>query len=201
MRPERITAYEVGYLGEFPRAGLQTDVKLFREQIRNIIVDGSDNVSAPADPYNRFVNDGHTDTDGAELALTYRPTPATRAVFAYAYAHQRGRLLTQVDPPQYADSAPYTPVHTRSLLLEHRPWSGASASLGYYKVSHFSFFSPGDATEYHTLDLRVAQKFRLASARAEASVVGQNLQGEYYDFQHQAVLDQRVFFNLSLELR
>ncbi len=201
LRPERITSYEAGYLGEFPSLGLQADVKIFREEIHDVIVSGTDSVTTPADPYERFVNNGETTNRGAELQLTYRMNPDTRVVFAYSYSHQRGRILKNVDPQQYITTTEYTPVHTRSLFIQQRLQPGLEASLGYYKVSHFTFAGSGDPMEYNTLDLRLAKKLRLGNARGEVSIVGQHLMGDYYDFDNKIVFDKRFFINLSIEFR
>ncbi len=201
LKPERITAYEVGYLGEFPKLGTVVDLKLFKEEIRDIVTSGNDKVTTPADAFERYVNDGESTTNGAELQLTYRMAPGTRAVFAYSYAHQYGRLVKQVAPTTYMDTRELTPIHTRSLFLEHRLLRNTEVSLAYYQVDHFTFMSPGDPTEYKSLDMRVAQKLRFGNTRGEIAFVGQHMLGDYFDFDRLIVFDKRFFLTLSLEVR
>jgi iron complex outermembrane receptor protein len=201
LKPERITSYELGYLGEFPELGMIADAKLFHEEIRDVITSGNDTTTTPGDSFERFLNDGHATTNGAELQLTYRATPATRAVYSLSYAHQHGRILKQASPPTYVDTDELTPVHTGSFFIEHRTPHGTTLSAAYYHVSHFSFASPADPTEYSTIDARIAQKIRMGRTRGELAFVGQHLKRDYFDFDRLVAFDKRFFISLSLEAR
>jgi len=204
LLPEKITSYELGYIGEFFTKKLMLDAKIYHEEIRRIItvpivpyVDLADGLAAT------FVNDGRADINGAEIQLNWRPTAKTRIVFAQAYAHQRGQMLKQTTPTvAYLDTLRSTPVQTKSLLARHEFPGRIAGSLAYYKVSNVKFLGEGDETGGYTkLDLRIAYKTRLGGTRSEISFVGQNLKDKFFDLERQAIFDKRFFLNVNLELK
>jgi iron complex outermembrane receptor protein len=201
LRPEQITAYEIGYLGEFPELRLFTDLKIYREEIRDLIAFPRDDTSVPGDAFLTFRNDGEADINGAEVQFTLRPGARTRIVYAQAYAHQRGRVLILVAPATYEPSSASTPVHTRSLLVQHDLWRDLRASVGYYKTSAMRWFGGDAQPDTNTLDARLAWRLRFRDARGEVAAVGQHLTGDYFEYDDRAVLDKRFFVTLSLELR
>ncbi len=199
LRPERITAYELGYLGEFSVARATVDLKLYSEEIRDVIVGAVD--ASTADNYITFCNDGKADTYGWELHLQWRPTPATRLVAATAYAHVRGRYLERFTATTRTekDAAKLTPVHTQSaLLIRHLPF-GLVGSLGYYKVGNMEFDNNDATRGYDNLELRLGYRLRAGATRGEIAVLGQHLAGDYFDAERDAVFDERFFVTLSLE--
>ncbi len=201
LRPERITSYELGYLGEFPSIGLLADLKIYREQIRDPIAIVADFTSAPGDSFLTFRNDGEADIDGAEAQFTLRPAPRTRIVYAHGYAHQRGRLLTIVNPPTYDQTKTATPVHTSSAFVEHNLSRAVRASVAYYRVSTMRFIGGTQEPKTDTLDARVAWRVRLGDTRGEIALIGQNLMKDYAEYDTRAILDKRYFLQLTLEHR
>lgn len=204
LKPERITSYEIGYLGELPETRLSLDLKIYREEIRRLIGTPQDQ-SIPdllGDGANTFRNDGRANTNGAEAQLRFQPTARTRFVFATAYAHQRGWYVSQISPViKYTNTDSSTPVLKHSLLVIQRFPGNLEASGAYYKQTNMKFIGGNDTEGYKTLDLRLAHKFRHDGTRGEVSIVGQNLRADFYDFDRTIVFDKRYFFNLSLELR
>ena len=88
------------------------------------------------------------------------------------------------------------------MLAAHRFDNGIEGSLAYYKVGRFRFLEARDyAGDYNTVDARLAYKRRLGRDAMEISLVGQNLTGDYYDYDHTRVFDKRYFVNLSLTLK
>ncbi len=202
LMPEQMTAYEFGYFGEFPRANLLVEAKIFREEIRRYIVDTRDTTTRPGDPFQYFVNDGATDTNGVEVQLRWRPWPRTQLIYSHSYAHQRGNTVSETNPNQRQDTYSFTPVHTRSLMAIQELPGNVTASAAYYKLSNFRFGGGGDQTgDFNTLDMRVAWKWRHGGTRGEVALVGQHLTGDYFTFEPPAIFDKRFFLNLSLNFR
>lgn len=187
LKPEQMTSYELGYLGEFPGAALTTDFKFFREELRQIISAVRDNSIADpiasTTPYT-FYNDGEADINGAEAQFKWRPLARTQFVYAHAYAHQRGFLLDKVTGgvPTYQNTDNSTPVSTRSLLAIHEFAPRVEGSLAYYRVGNMKFFGGDQTGGFRTLDARLSVKLRNESWYGELSLVGQNLLGDYFDF-------------------
>lgn len=201
LRPERITAYELGYLGDFQAASATLDLKLYYEEIRDIIASPVD--ESASDKYVTARNDGEADNYGWELSLQWRPWPATRLVAAQAYAHVRGRYLERFTATNqtYKDAAKLTPVHTQSALLVQRLPHGWEASLGYYKVGNMEFGNNDATGGYDNLELRLAYRIRHGGWRGALAFQAQHLAGRYFDAERDAVFDRRYFTSLRLEFR
>lgn len=107
LLPEQMTAYEIGYFGEFPGAHLIVDAKIFREEVRRYITDTR--YLPTADVYQYFVNDGATDSNGAEIQLRWRPWPRTQLIYSHGYAHQRGAAVSESDPTASQSTTGFTP--------------------------------------------------------------------------------------------
>jgi iron complex outermembrane receptor protein len=197
LMPERMTAYEIGYLGEFPGAQLIVDTKIFREQVRRLI---SDTTFTAADSYSYFINDGATDTDGVELQLRWRPWTQTQLIYGHGYAHQRGKLVSESSPTTWIDTAGFTPVHTRSLMAIQELPGNVSLSAVYYKTSSFRFGGGNPTGDFNTLDARLARKWRSGQLRGEVALIGQHLTGDYYTFRSNMTFDKRYFLNLNLRV-
>jgi len=197
LQPEQISSAEIGYLGEFPEAHLLVDAKIFREEVRRYIADTR--YLPTTDVYQYFVNDGGTDSNGAEVQLRWRPGTRTQLIYTHGYAHQRGHLISNSNPASVSSTTDFTPVHTRSLLAIQELPGNVTASAAYYKLSNFRFGGGGDLTgDFNTLDARLAWKWRQNGARGEIALVGQHLTGDYYTFSPTAVFDKRFFLNVSL---
>jgi iron complex outermembrane receptor protein len=213
LEPERITSYELGYLGEFPQLNTTLDLKVYREEIRNVIAYVSDtNVPDPlgqAIPGFKlaplsFINDGYANTDGAELQARFHILPTTRLIVSEAYADQQGQYLDNVVAATYVDSHPSTPKWTTSALLMHRFPANVEASAAYYRVSRMLWVGQDTndyVVGYSTLDARLARKFRTDRMDIEIALVGQNLLHDYIDFNTHNVLGKRYFLTLKLGAR
>jgi iron complex outermembrane receptor protein len=204
LAPERIDAYELGYLGAFSDRTLAVDIKLFQERIRDVIAAYSEQGN-PADHFYTFANDGHADIRGWETQLEWRPRDGTRLYLAHAYARQRGRMLYRSPPTEYLETYKSTPVHTTSALAIQRLPSGFEVSAAWYRMTNMLWLDQGgsdDETGKRTnLDLRLAYHLRKGGVRGTAEIVGQNVHGSYYDYQDDTLVDRRYYVRLSLELR
>ena len=201
LLPEQMTAYEIGYFGEFPGAHLIVDAKIFREEVRRYITDTRDSTTRPGDPFQYFVNDGVTDSNGAEVQLRWRPWPRTQLIYSHGYAHQRGTVVSESNPALFASTTEFTPVHTRSLMGIQELPGNATASAAYYKLSNFRFGGGDNTGDFNTFDVRIAWKWRHDGTRGEIALVGQHLTGDYYTYEREGVFDKRYFLNLSLGFR
>jgi iron complex outermembrane receptor protein len=211
LKPERITSYELGYLGEFPSIDSTLDLKIFHEEIRDVIAVAYDSsLPNPLGPYyaalppQTFVNNGYANINGAELQARVRIVPTTQLVFSEAYADQHGEFLNDVVAGTYVDSHLTTPSWTTSALLQHRFPAGIEASAGYYHVTNMRFIGGGsdDYTGcYSTLDMRLAYQLRLGRFQGELALVGQNLLDTYFDFKSANVPGKRYFLTLRIGTR
>lgn len=188
LAPERITSREIGYMGEFPRLGLNLDIRVYREELRDLIV-----ASGAVAPY-RFVNAYSATIDGVDTHVDWRFGPESRLWFSHAYSH-----IVSDDPNLDLNRA--TPVQIYSLLWSQGFGGSYRGSLGYYGVREMEPQGDGDPLPaYHRLDLRLAKKMTWGGRRAEAALVVQNLLHSYEDFKHGNVFQRRAFVSLSFDL-
>lgn len=210
LQPEEITSYELGYIGQFYDPQVLVDLRLFHDTIRKIIAEYRDvttsELSTSPNGSKSFSNDGNAEVGGAEMQLTWSPTVRTQLIYSYAYTRQHGRLVrtspNQYGNTEYGTTESSTPLHTRSLMAMHRFTNGIETSVAYYKVGQFRFLeSSGHSGDYNTVDARLAYRARLGRDAMELALVGQNLTGDYYDYNSRNVFDKRYFFTLGMELR
>ena len=191
-RSERVETRELGYLLQWPEAGMDLDIRLFDEEAHDFIMSrsyslpgsGNDNLA------NDFVNLGTFHVIGQELQLNWRPWPGGRIHYTY----------TLLDDSQTQGSGQVSPYGTQGLMFMQAFPAGWSASLSYFQAdaSHF----PGidqDAPAYRRTDLRVARALRLGGHPAEAAFVLQNWGGSYPDFFPSQMFVQQAFVTLRLE--
>lgn len=211
LDPERITSYELGYLGRFPAISTTVDIKFFHD-----ILD--DRIAAPKKyPYPselNVVNDGqifrHTNsgrliTNGAEVALSYRPKKRTMLGLNWAYAMAKGSALNSYqnssDPAdwEYEDLGEDVPRHTYSAFAMHRLPRQVDISALYAKVSRMKWLGDGDRLgPQDRLDLRIAKHIRTGGVRSSVALVVQNALNEYLEFRDENVFDTRAYVELTI---
>ena len=206
--PEKVTAYEVGYMEQWRDLGLSLDVRLFHERLD----DSGVGLESPGPAIWRDAGGGWN-TKGVDVQLDYRPTPATRLTGAYSWAKSDGKLATEADSDgdisRYESLDDATPLNTLSLLLSHRlnpQWSG---SLALYHMDEVRWRGEGSEVDGYTrLDLKLAREFAMKGSQAEVALIVHNLTGEdYNEFRVPStygregnVFDRRAYVQLSIQL-
>ncbi len=215
IEPERITSYELGYLGRFPNQHTTLDVKLFHDKLDDRIA-APKKYSYPSEL--NAVSDGrifyHTNSgtlsvNGVEAALTYRPEKRTMVSLNWAYAKAKGTAIdsfedtTGQDPDlmTYEGLAEDVPTHTYSLFAMHRFPGQIDVSGLYYRVSRMKWLGDGDRLDRQDrLDLRVAKHFRGNGLQSTVAFVVQNALDEYMEFRDENVFDTRAYVELTLAI-
>lgn len=203
LKPERMRSYEVGYVGYWLNKTLLTEMKVFREELRR-------ELEFLADPFYPEVvslfnpgsildkNGGGTDTVGIEGSLNWQFTRNTRLWSAYSFA--------EVD--QYCQDFSFrcahendaTPRHTASLLFSHKFHHAWEASIGYYYLDDMAWtLWGGDRDSYDRVDLRVAKQINFDNSRLTLELIGQNLGGDYREFNENNVFETRTFVRATLQ--
>ncbi len=195
LQNERITAREIGYIGELPEYGLRLDVRWFSDRTHNLI--RADDFPSDEDPVDGRIDDfrnmDKATIRGAEGQVDWRPDAKTRFVFGYARVEIGG---TESDMSK-ARSAPIDNLHL--LAMRELPWR-MSGSLAYYHVSEMEYLGSGNHTKLQRrLDLRLAKRFG-GRRGAQVALVVQNALEPYEDFLEVNKFDTRAFVQLDLNL-
>ncbi|MBU2479256.1 MAG: TonB-dependent receptor [Gammaproteobacteria bacterium] len=213
LDPERITSYELGYLGRFPSINTTLDIKIFHDKL-------DDRIAAPKKyPYPSelnvvsdgrifyHTNSGQLSTNGVEIALNYRPEKRTMLGLNWAYAKAKGTALDSFQDSlspadwQYEDLSEDVPRHTYSAFAMHRLPGQVDVSALYNKVSRMKWLGNGDRLgPQDRLDLRVAKHMLTNGMRSSIALVVQNVLDEYLEFRDENVFDTRAYVELTIGL-
>lgn len=191
--PELVLSREIGYLGEFPRLGLNLDVRVFEEDVRDYIK--SFNYALPGSGGNNqavdFRNGEDFNIHGVEYQIKWQPWRDGQLIFNQSLVDNSQSVSGTYSP---------RPFHSMGLMLMQKLPQGVEASLMYYQVdaSHF----PGtdaQAPAMSRIDFRLAKALHLGSRRGEISLVVQNLGPSYQDFLPSFYFRQQAYVMLKLE--
>ncbi len=193
--PERILAYEVGYLGRFPHYRASLDLKLYHEYIRNLIslaaADAAGNL-----PYH-FANQDNAETQGLETTLSFKPNHKLRLEFSYAHAHIQASDVRNTT--QYTNSAPNDSF---SLQIIQRFLQDYQGSLNVFYNSKMKQLATEDMRSANTrINLRLGKTFKLAGNKTDVSFTVQNLLNEFETTRLKNVARRRIYLSLKLEFR
>ncbi len=217
---ERLTSFELGYLGRFPKQRLTLDVKAFHNELRDRITAVKDKAFPEPDfPGDEpagcspplftnalvYVNSGAMELNGAELAVSWRPRLRTLVTFNYAYARGKGWALDTInnfcDPWQTENLQDDVPTHTRSLFVMHRLPGEIDVSATWYKVSAMKWLGNGDKLgPQDRLDLRIARSFHHGGLKSQIALTVQNALDEYRDFRDENIFDTRAYLEYAVSL-
>lgn len=173
---ERITTREMAYLGAWPGIGLNLDVRLYEDRIRDIILPNALGGGSWS-----FLGGNWLTRRGVETQLNWH-VGDTRLTVAHSFTQTRSMGGPARDAERDLKRA--DPRHTFGGLLAHRFPHGIEASLGYYYYDDMTpFGNTGDFIRaYSRRDIRLAKRFRLGTGFAELALVTQNVGEPYREF-------------------
>lgn len=190
--PEKITSWELGYIGQHPKYNLHYDFKFFIEDIENGVAQHTDSVLGA-----RVVdNDSEVDVKGLELQLRWEPSKTSLVHFTYATTKQdawRNR-----DNSSYESLNNSVPDDMASLLLSHIFASQIQLSTTIHYMDHLEWIGADPIENYTRLDVRVAKKFQLGEQTAEIALLGHNLLGDYEEYDTTNIFDTKYFIQAKL---
>lgn len=195
---ERITAYDLGIIGNRPEYNLHYDARFFYEDITGLIADttitpypDSDNEAA------YFANVDDALIRGVELQFDWRPDH--RALLHAGVSHIE--INSNDIRGEYTQAAP---INSLVVLGSYHFDNGFQTSMGIY---HRSSMAPltrksGDPELMPAstrIDTRVAKYFRTNTQRHTVAIVLQNLFDETYFSRLNNVIDRRAYLSYKIE--
>jgi iron complex outermembrane receptor protein len=203
LEPERMRSYEAGYVGHWLNRSLLTEVKVFREEMdRELEFVADPFYPEPVSLFNPGTildtNGGSTDIVGIEGGLNWQLGRDTRLWLAYSFSEVDQHCQMFSFRCSHKNDA--TPRHTGSVLLSQNLGDGWKASIGYYYLDDMAWtFWGGDRDSYDRVDLRVARAFNVYGSRLQLELIGQNLGGDYHEFNQNNVFETRTFIRATLQ--
>lgn len=196
LQSEKITAYEIGWMGNIAGPRNQYDFKLFREEIRDIISHplwlGYPSPIPASTVY--FYNHDWADLYGFEGQLKMYAADDTMFSLGYSHVVSKGTNTDRYSPEEAEPVSNNVPSNTFSWLLEHRFDSNWRGSLAFYHVDHIAFWH---STSLSTADVRLSRRFKQGGNEGEVSLVARDVQGSYYDYQDERVINPRLYLSLE----
>lgn len=193
LEPERILSRDLGYVAELAN-GIRFDARAFSDRLTRLV--GEVELPFPGGYQGitrdfRNLNDVHQ--SGFETQLRWRLSRATRVGLAQARINTRSNNLT-------SDFTASTPRNTYSAFGIREFGGGASGTVMLFYQDPILPMLFGERQErIKRVDARVAQRFRLGSSHAEASLVVQDLlNGKHTDFRHDNVFDRRGYAKVEI---
>lgn len=210
LAEEKIISYEIGYIANYSAMNLSFDLKLFREEVTDIIAAPND-LSYPQpmfliDPFNNntsvWTNNGYSDTNGFEMQIIYKPSRVSYFSFQYSFAEVAGSLIDKLNPSSYSDMSNYTPRHTFSSLLSQTLNGGWRASAVYFYTSEMEWGGEGDLLDgYDRWDVRLVKEFKVMRGIGNISLIIHNLfNKEYEEFRIENKFNRRTFLQLNINI-
>jgi len=196
LEPETIEAWELGYRFTPPDSGAYFDLKLFREEIDDLIDTTHGEVLAE-DDFNEasstYINHRGAMIAGAEIEASVPTGPRTSLRLGYAYANVWEAVR----------DASSLPSQSLSLMLLHRPTPADTLSAEYYHVSDMAWMDASerfDMISLNRLDLHYAHRFRWHGADARFSLQLENLIEKYSEYFIENVRHPMLYARISVDL-
>ena len=181
---ENVLAHELGYLGDFPKFGVNLDVRVFHEQIGGFITQL--NATVPKD----YANTEDFSIRGLEYQLKWRPWRGGQLVFNQAFIDIGIKDLS---------SSLAAPKMASTLALFQKLPGGLDLSLMHYVGGAATLQGSWPNASMNRTDLRLGLPLRLGAKKAELALVVQNLGLPYQDFDPAFTFQRRAFVTLQVE--
>jgi len=201
LKPERITAYELGFMGYLGSRRSQYDFKIFKEEIRDMISPVND-LAYPELYANLpqealvFQNGDQADLRGYELQVKLQPEEDTLVSLGFSHVRAEGAITRDINPVDTRAMEEYVPGYTVSFLLDHQFGGGWSGSMALYHVDHQRFWHQA---KVNTMDLRLAKAFKVNSNEAVFAIAAHDINNSYYDYQDEYVINPRVYASVEFQ--
>ena len=189
LSPEKMLSREIGYVGQFPDAGLTLDARIYVDHLNKLIYldplrDANGNFNSAS-----FKNMYQIQFRGWESTLKYQWSAQSRLIFNFA--HQKAVCTAEGAPTWISDPRAVAwfsdwigqcpsmvPDNSGSLLLEQGLAEGLEMSAGYYfqeRVQVLDALKP--QTSMSRFDIKITRSFgkRDEAGGGEVSLVVQNL--------------------------
>ena len=211
---EKITSYEIGYISKLLDNKLIIDLKLFRETTENLITVNNVPNTAPAGDLNTgdiesIVNALESEIHGGEISADYHIDKTLRlyGFFANLSINNKGPEFGEGN--NLEDSVPR---YSGGIMLMKQWPKNLSTNLAFYNVGNMKWTDRGgdsSAEAYKKLDITISKRFKMNKDFMTVSLIGQNLAGDFYDYnrtsynddgtvsRYGTLLDKRAYIDIS----
>ncbi len=205
LAEERVDHAELAYIGSFPRANVELDIRVFREEGRDAITAFEEDIVLPIALFDNRIkviaNTGEWETTGAELQFAYRPLPGSLLRLHYSYLELESDYVKRFDPIElHSDINTSRPRHSGGLLLAYQFTPQLNGSVMSYYQSEVDWQGGSHIDEFSRFDAQLSYKFRLAGSPAKIQAIAQNLGSDYSEYSRNNVFETRFYIKVEVSL-
>ena len=220
---EKITSFELGYIGEYLNKKMTVDIKIFKDKTEDLLT--VNYVPVPTAAANQLelnnpllgesgtvelvVNGLESTIYGTELAINYQFDNSLRIYGFYSHL-----VIESLDTNVGEDIENSAPEDSGGLMLiKHWP-KNISSSIAFYRVENFDWLDRTNnrsADSYSKLDAKISKSWHFGAEKLQLSLIGQNLLDDIYDYNKTtytssippaianpgSLQEKRVYFELS----
>lgn len=219
LRPEQLTAFELGYRGELPASGLEWDLAVYRNEVKNLVTLSALNPLPAGDAYDaatgsylvgrsKFENESATyQALGAELGATVAPLDRLEVKLSAAW-----QKISQSGVPSETPCAPCSQAPQFKLYggASYRATGGIDLSLEANYVSTTTWIerepAAADPTTieakenrlpaYTVVNARLA--YRLLKDKLTVGIIGSQLGAPHREHPFGNLIERRVYATLTV---
>ena len=204
LEPEKLRNIELGYTWRTQNNAFNLDIKLFSEELDNIIDTRRDEFVDEFDPRNRVgtrTNSMFLDAEGAEIEFNYRPDEKLLIRGAYTHLRLEGLRHRATFPvTNISGLENSSPKNSSSLLLNYQFDNGFEVSAAVYHQSEAMFLRGNALDSYTRVDLKTAKTWSFYQSELELSFIAQNVGDDYQEFFETNVFETKYIFELKLKI-
>lgn len=196
LKPETINSYELAYLKRWPETGTQLDVKVFHEDIEDIITRKDIGFTDIDQSVRVNENNGFIKNNGAELQLEHKFVSIPRLGMRLAYAYIDSKVGSQNNDNLFK-LRNSIPKHSATLMINKK------TKKGYNLSTIFQYQSDRDNSNegIKRVDFNIGKKIDLSKSKtAKIDLSIQNAFNHYNDFSLRNDQDMRAFVRMQLDL-
>jgi iron complex outermembrane receptor protein len=216
---EKLIVNEAGYLGIFFNNALQVDVRLFKEDYRDIMDEFKYKNSTTFKPNNTgrtiaYSNVASLINHGAEFTITYKNASGFLLAVQSMWQNPEGERKRKAYEKEvnYLDTS--LPEYTGGFLIGYTPWQDWEVSAHYTYQSQVGCIRELESCSVHTqkgwlrgnfteeydrTDIRLARNFQIGNSSGTLALIGQNVFDssitEFHSFNN---FESRYYLSLSL---
>ncbi len=191
LQPEQIDVKEIAFGGGSRAGGFEYELRLFQEDMRDILVTTYDSSLQ----YSVVTNDGESHVSGGELALTFYSSPLGSTIrMGYSKLHPSGEIETRYVPINIVD---LVPEETLNILFSQKVGKGGLLGINFYHVSEMMFLAGDMGEGFSTVNLSYHHGIDVIGHKAKMSFIAQNLMGSYFDYEQQNVTKSQIYLGIK----
>ncbi len=201
LKPETITSYDIGYLGKLSSLPISWDLKLYQEEITDLISFAQDRSSNDTvGNFSRLITNGEEiESYGFEGEITYRPENDSFVKFHFNIGRSTFYELRRINPDvvrRYTDNAPEKSFG----LLASKKLNSWQVNGAVYYVGDTQWFSQGGSVDSYTkVDASIDKSFQLGqNSQFNIKLAAQNINNKHEQFGNDLFVEPFYYIKLSI---